>query len=593
MVVRSLTLEDYAVLVVMLAVSMAIGVYFAWTSRGSAQEFLTGGRKLSIFPVSMSLIASLMSSITVLSNPAEVYCFGAVFACFGVTYITATAIASETFLPVIYRLSITSTYEYLEMRFNRATRLLGTVLFILQTILMTGLVIYGPAVALNQVTGIDLWGGIISTGVVCTVYCTLGGIKAVVWTDVFQIGVMLAGYLAAIIKSVIIQGGVSTIISDSQQGGRLNFFDFDIDPLRRHTFWTITVGGTFTGLSLVQRFISCKTVTQARAALLINVLGLSAFLASSVFAGMCLYSVYKNCDPWTSGQISAPDQLMPYLVMDILSDYAGLPGLFLTAVCSGSLSTVSSSINALAAVTLEDLIKPYFRLSEKHQFWMSKGLCFLFGMLCISMAGFTSFMGGMMQANMMINGIVGGSVLGLFSLGIFCPFANTKVRLNHYFTRFNLNLSDVTGWVLYPPSAAKTRPLSLTADGCNFTSTAGPNWTSTLLPTEPSSTLTPLMLDRNEEDLWDSSWQSPSYLYFGLIGSVTAFIVGVTVSLLTGKESEKPLLKKSFVFNFYLSLFLGGLRNKVESRLMINKEDTFSYHIYMFIKERVGIAAAG
>lgn len=72
MVVRSLTLEDYAVLVVMLAVSMAIGVYFAWTSRGSAQEFLTGGRKLSIFPVSMSLIASLMSSITVLSNPAEV-----------------------------------------------------------------------------------------------------------------------------------------------------------------------------------------------------------------------------------------------------------------------------------------------------------------------------------------------------------------------------------------------------------------------------------------------------------------------------------------------------------------------------------------
>ncbi|CAF96316.1 unnamed protein product [Tetraodon nigroviridis] len=223
MVVRSLTLEDYAVLVVMLAVSMAIGVYFAWTSRGSAQEFLTGGRKLSIFPVSMSLIASLMSSITVLSNPAEVYCFGAVFACFGVTYITATAIASETFLPVIYRLSITSTYE--------------------------------------------------------------GGIKAVVWTDVFQ--------------------------------------------------------------SLVQRFISCKTVTQARA-------------------------------------------------------------------------TVSSSINALAAVTLEDLIKPYFRLSEKHQFWMSKGL-------------------------------------------------------------------------------SKTRPLSLTADGCNFTSTAGPNWTSTLLPTEPSSTLTPLMLDRNEE----------------------------------------------------------------------------------------------
>ncbi|KAM9334618.1 sodium-coupled monocarboxylate transporter 1-like [Symphorus nematophorus] len=374
---------DYVVFALMLVVSTAIGVYFAWASRGqkSSKNFLTGGRRLTALPVSMSLAASFLSSITVLSNPVEVYRYGTIYVFFSITHVLSILFVSETFLPVFYRLSFTSTYEYLELRFNRATRLLGTVFFIVQTILFTGIVIYGPALALTQVTDMDLWGGIISTGTVCTLYCTLGGLKAVVWTDVFQIGIMLAGYLAAIIKAVISQGGIHTIISDSREGGRLNFLDFDINPLRRHTIWTIIIGGTSgwiavygTNQAQVQRYVSCKSITHARLALYINVLGLSAFLVSSVFAGMSLYSIYKNCDPWKAGLISSPDQLIPYLVMDILTGYPGLPGLFFAAVFSGSLSTVSSSINALAAVTLEDLIKPYTNMSEKHLFWMSKGL---------------------------------------------------------------------------------------------------------------------------------------------------------------------------------------------------------------------------
>uniref|UniRef100_A0A8C8DMJ5 Uncharacterized protein n=1 Tax=Oryzias sinensis TaxID=183150 RepID=A0A8C8DMJ5_9TELE len=156
---------------------------------------------------------------------------------------------------------------------------------------------------------------------------------------------------------------------------------FDPNPLRRNTFWTLSIGGTFIWISVyginqaqVQRYISCKSVTHARLSLYMNLLGLWSVLLSSVFAGMCLYSVYKRCDPWTTGLISAPDQLMPYLVMDILGDYPGLPGLFVAAAYSGSLSTVSSSINALAAVTIEDLIKPHTNLSEKQLSWLSKGM---------------------------------------------------------------------------------------------------------------------------------------------------------------------------------------------------------------------------
>uniref|UniRef100_A0A8C7WVG3 Sodium-coupled monocarboxylate transporter 1 n=1 Tax=Oryzias sinensis TaxID=183150 RepID=A0A8C7WVG3_9TELE len=192
---------------------------------------------------------------------------------------------------------------------------------------------------------------------------------------------MLSGFLAVIIKAVIIQGGFSVIFSDAQQGGRLNFWDFDVNPLRRHTFWTFVIGGTSICSAVygvtptaVQRYIACRSVTQARLALYINLLGIWACFVCIVFAGLSLYSVYKDCDPWTAGLISSPDQLMPNLVTDILTVNPGLPGLFLAAVYSGSLSTVSSLINGLAAVTVEDLIKPYFRRSDRQLLVISKAL---------------------------------------------------------------------------------------------------------------------------------------------------------------------------------------------------------------------------
>uniref|UniRef100_A0A671YJB9 Solute carrier family 5 member 8 n=1 Tax=Sparus aurata TaxID=8175 RepID=A0A671YJB9_SPAAU len=490
----SFVVADYMVFALMLVVSAAVGVYFAWTDRDqrSSGDFLMGGRRLTALPVSLSLTASFMSAITVLSNPAEVYRYGANIGFYGISYVLTMVITSEVFLPVFYRLSITSTYEYLELRFNRTTRLLGTGLFIVQTILYTGIVIYAPALALNQVTGMDLWGAVISTGVVCTFYCTLVRNTLQVFTE------------------------IQTTLSSC-------FNSFDTNPLRRHTFWTISIGGTFVWVSIyginqaqVQRYISCKSITHARLSLYINLLGLLSILLCSVFAGMCLFSVYKDCDPWTAGQVSAPDQLMPYLVMDILRDYPGLPGLFVAAAYSGSLSTVSSSINALAAVTVEDLIKPYTNMSEKHLSWTSKGLSLIYGVLCIGMAGLASLMGGILQAAISIFGIIGGPLLGMFTLGVLCPFANSKGVLLGLMSGLVVSLWLGIGAQIYPPTPAMTRPLSLTTEGCNFTTTDSFNWTSTVQPTQPPLT---------------DNWYSLSYLYFSPIGTIITISVGLLVSL--------------------------------------------------------------
>uniref|UniRef100_A0A3P8P464 Uncharacterized protein n=1 Tax=Astatotilapia calliptera TaxID=8154 RepID=A0A3P8P464_ASTCA len=556
MAVTSFALADYVVFALMLVVSAAVGIYYAWVdrSRRNPGNFLTGGRKLTALPVSLSLTASFMSAITVLSFPAEVYQYGANIGFYGLSYLMAMLITSEVFLPIFYKLEITSTFEYLELRFNRATRLLGTLLFIVQTILYSGIVIYVPALALNQVTGMNLWGVVISTGVVCTFYCTL-----VLVFFSLQLGVMIAGFLSVIIASVILQGGVINIFSDSQHGGRINFWDFDTNPLRRHTFWTVAIGGTFlwtsiygTNQSQVQRYISCKSIAHARLSLFINLLGLWLILLCAVFAGMCLYSIYKSCDPWTSGLLSALDQLMPYLVMDVLGDYPGLPGLFVAAAFSGSLSTVSSSINALAAVTVEDLIKPYASMSERQLAWISKGTSLLYGVLCIGMAGLASLLGPIFQAVISIFGVIGGPLLGLFTLGILCPFATSKGALSGVVLGLAVSLWVAIGAQIYPPPPEMSRPLSLTTEGCNFTMTDSFSWTSTHVPTLPAL----------------ADWYSVSYLYFSPIGTIITISVGLIVSVLTG-----------------------GRKLNVESRLRLTKEDTSLYYLFKLIKDRVSTAS--
>uniref|UniRef100_A0A8C4U1H4 Solute carrier family 5 member 8 n=1 Tax=Falco tinnunculus TaxID=100819 RepID=A0A8C4U1H4_FALTI len=555
----SFTVWDYVVFAAMLLVSAIIGVYYAFVGGGqkTSKDFLMAGRSMSALPVALSLTASFMSAVTVLGTPAEIYRYGAIFCIFAITYGLVVLCSAEIFLPVFYKLGITSTYEYLELRFNKYLRLCGTVLFIIQTASKSQSCSVVPVATriLQLVTGFDLWGAVVATGVVCTFYCTLGGLKAVVWTDVFQVGIMVAGFSSVIIRAVVVQEGIERIINDSYYGGRLNFWDFNPDPLQRHTFWTIVIGGTFTWTSIygvnqsqVQRYISCKSRFHAKLSLYINLVGLWAILACAVLCGLALYSIYKDCDPWSAKQVSALDQLMPYLVLDILHDFPGVPGLFVASAYSGTLSTVSSSINALAAVTVEDLIKPYFRsLSEKKLSWISMGMSLFYGGICIAMAALASLLGALLQAALSIFGMVGGPLLGLFALGILCSFANGIGAFVGLVSGFVISLWVGIGSQIYPPLPEKTKPLYLSTAGCNIS--LG-NLTSTENPlTTVFSTATA------ERPALADNWYSLSYLYFSTLGTLITVTVGIIISLLTGGLKQNTdckflLTKEDFLSNF-------------------------------------------
>ncbi|NXP07478.1 SC5A6 protein, partial [Thinocorus orbignyianus] len=141
--------------------------------------------------------------------------------------------------------------QYLELRFNKTVRIFGTITFIFQMVIYMGVVLYAPALALNAGEGGGSWGdAVLTMGLVCTLYTTLGGLKAVIWTDVFQTLVMLAGQLAVIVVGAQRVGGMAHIWHVAQQQGKISGIDLDPDPFQRHTFWTLALGGVFMMLSL-------------------------------------------------------------------------------------------------------------------------------------------------------------------------------------------------------------------------------------------------------------------------------------------------------------------------------------------------------
>ncbi|XP_069797527.1 sodium-coupled monocarboxylate transporter 1 isoform X2 [Narcine bancroftii] len=539
---------DYVVFILMLLVSVSIGVYHAFKARAqqSNNEFLLGGRQMRAVPVAMSLTASFMSAVTVIGTPAEVYRYGAMFLIFCISYSLVAIVSAEIFLPIFYRLNITSTYEYLGMRYNKAARYIGTSFYIILTVLYTGIVIYAPALALNQITGFDLWGVLVATGLVCTFYCTLGGLKAVVWTDVFQMVIMISGFLAVIIRGSVVQGGFAQIWNISYHGGRLNFWDFDPDPLRRHTFWTIVVGGSFMWTAIyginqsqVQRYISCRSMGEAKLSLYLNMVGLWMTALCAVLSGLTMYSIYHKCDPLTAKAVRAPDQLLPYLVMDFLGDYPGVPGLFVAAVYSGTLSTVSSSINALTAVTVEDFLKPNLVLSDQKLTWITKGLSLMFGLICIGMAALSSLMGSVLQAALTIFGIVGGPLLGFFLLGMLFPCANSVGAISGLFVSLVLTLWVGIGGQVYPPLAEKTRPLPLSIDGCVFNATE-----PTESVTESTWMTTSQVMEPDLRPGIANTWYSLSYLYLSPFATMIVLILGTIISLLTGQGEDRQDRRK-------------------------------------------------
>ncbi|XP_020296259.1 sodium-coupled monocarboxylate transporter 1-like isoform X2 [Pseudomyrmex gracilis] len=525
---------DYTVLATMLLVSCLIGTFYGFFSskQETSEDFLLGGSSMSTFPTAMSLAASFITAIELLGNPAEMYGQGTQFwmTCF--SFILVVPITSRLYLPVYMKLRLTSSYEYLNLRFDRHCRLLASVLYMLQMVLYTSVAVYAPALALSNVTGLNTYIAVTLVYVVCIFYASQGGMKAVIMTDTFQAAVLIGSLFLIMSYGMSWAGGFLTVWVDNTKSGRIEFFNMDPSPTVRHSFWSVVIGGTFYWTTMfcsnqasVQKYLSVESISQVRIALWVSSFGMIIIYTVNFLTGMVLYSAYKDCDPLTAGYISGQDQILPLYVMNFMGRLRGVPGFFVAGIFAASLGTVASALNSLAAITCEDVLRGLFQMNLP----ASKGAVYarwisiFFGALSFALVFVVERLGSVLQVALSFNGMVGGVTLGLFSLGMFVPWANAKGAIAGSITSLVVVL-----WIgLGAQVAAVNGQIHL--DSKSVSIAGCPCINETAIISDQSRVI--------ESDDEVFSFYKISYLWYSAIGCVLTMLVGLVVSFATGAQN--------------------------------------------------------
>ncbi|XP_076278533.1 sodium-coupled monocarboxylate transporter 2 isoform X3 [Lasioglossum baleicum] len=632
---KTLDLIDCAVFAGMLGISAIIGVYHAYKSRKSTdavREYLVGGQNMSIFPISMSLIASYISGISILGLPAEMYVYGTQFWCVVIADSFVSLTMAFVYLPVFYGLGITSSYEVLALglsspvspRENSKTVLRLSVLEaeIQRRRSSDGLRDisdqngeYSPSAAPQ----IRIQGKFVATAIIhptgdirsgagfqssdwhqsardrpvgqhglhilhdpgkkCarqsrsieqSLYrCNAlsrnrvlqGGLKAVVWTDAVQTIVMFGGVVLVAVYGTIRVGGIDFVWEKNRETNRIEFFNFDMDPTTRHTFWSVVIGNYLNWLAtcsvnqaMVQRCLSMPNLKMANATIVIMAIGIITIVSLNCYTGLVLFAAFHDCDPVKTKQIGKSDQLLPFFVMELAASIPGLPGLFVACVFSAALSTMSTGLNSMAGVIFEDMIRPYLRgpVSDVAASRTMKATVVVIGAICVGLVFLVEKLGGLIQAGKSLSGITAGPLLGMFTLGMFFPSANSAgaivgglLGLNLVaWISFGTQAAISTGEIVFPQ-----KPVSI--EGCSesLKNRAG---NSTLI-IDPTIQEHPFLLYRM------------SYLWYTWVGFLTAILVGLLVSWITGSNRRKPGDEKLYtpmIRRFLRSTVIAGAENQ-------------------------------
>ncbi|KAK8757991.1 hypothetical protein V5799_004378 [Amblyomma americanum] len=526
------TAADYAVLALLLALSVSIGVWVAWQDRRrqSSRNFLTARGQLGWLPVSLSMMASFFSAVNVLGLPAQVFMWGSVL-WMGVFATSAGVLLSAyVFLPVYHGLDVTSINEYLEKRFaSTLIRNIASGIFVLQTVMYTGVALYGPSLAVSSVTGMSVWSSIVINGLVCTFYTNIGGLKAVVWTDAVQMVLIYASYLLVIIGAALHVGGFKNMFKLAEEGGRVTIFNWSPSPYETFTSWVVLLSWSVRWCSVycasqtqMQRIASLASVAQARRAVLFNLPAAAVTTLLPVLSGLALVAVYKDCDPRLTGDIKKPDELMPYVVQDLMGKYPGLSGLLVASVFSGSLSTLSSGFNSMAAVTWDDLIRPRVKLNEAQSIALLKCVGTAYGFLSIAVAFLVGSLKSMMQASTSLLGVTSGPLLAIFLLGVLAPCCKKTGALAGMLAGLFVASWLVVGSIVYPRPIDQ---LPTSTSGC-----VGFNRTLTMGSFEPAQT--PSGMNR---------FYHVSFMWTHFVGFATSILTSLVVSLIFDRGSTEEV----------------------------------------------------
>ena len=433
---------NYAIVVLYFAAMAFMGFWFMRRNR-NADDYFKGGGRLPWWVVSLSIYATMFSSITFLSIPALTYVsdcryFGI---CFGI--IVLAPVVVKWYLPFFRRLNLTSAYEYLEVRFNLACRLFASAAFILFMIARTAIVTYLPAIALSAVIGIDVNVSIVVVTAITILYCTLGGVEAVIWSDFVQSVILILGTVAIYVFLVCgTDGGWSGFVSMGSAAGKFRVFDFALD-WTKPVFWVTFVGGVVANLAsytsdqcVVQRYMTTPDEKGAAKSILFN--GVLSFLNCIVFftIGVAIWTFYRSNPQLLDVTMAKNDAVFPLFIGNDLP--AGVSGVILAAVAAATMSTLSANLNAAASAFTTDFYKRLVlrnrTVEQSEQSEQSNNRLLRCGKICTVVTGLLGGGFALVLANMEVYsiydqfqrflGVLTGGLGCLFFMGIFLKRVN-------------------------------------------------------------------------------------------------------------------------------------------------------------------------
>lgn len=313
-----------------------------------------------------------------------------------------------------------------------------------------------------------------------------------------------------------------------------DFISLRLDPTIRHSFWTLLVGGTVfwvnvNGLNqnMIQRYMALKDVKTARKGQVIYVVGVTLMIFLCVYNGLLLYATYHDCDPLTTKLAKAKDQLMPLLVMEILKDFPGLPGLFIAGVFSAALSSLSTGLNAMSAVVLEDFCKPFMKneISERASLYIMRGTVLVLGIISVGLVYVVQHMGAVLQLSMSVPTACFGPMLGVYIIGFLIPCIGKRAAFYGAIIGcicmmtivFKAQAEIALGNIKF-----EYKPLSV--DGCDY------NFTKIITPDDLTTTESSINIEQDQE----KHIYHISYLYYTLMGSTIVVISSFILSFLFG-----------------------------------------------------------
>lgn len=435
---------NWVVVVVYLLGMVGIGYWFMRHEAASSTEaYFRGGQRVPWWVAGLSIFATMLSAITFMAIPGVAYAtnWNGYIGQWPILLIVPLVVFF--YLPFYRRLNITTAYEYLEKRFNPASRVIASVTFMLFHVGRVAIVLYLPALALSNVTNIDIYAAIGIIGVLCVVYTVMGGIEAVVWTDAIQAIVLIGGALLCFALVVYhVDGGLSAIgsaMADQGKGITASFSLGDISISKTSTsgivlfvaFMFANLPSYTSGQDVVQRYVTTSSEKEAARSLWLNIL--MVLIGSAIFFGLgtALYVFYQANPGKLDPAMTAKDGILPFFIMQNLP--VGIAGLIIAGVFAAAQSTISSSLNSVATAFVTDIYARLIRpeSSDSQRLRVARNVVIALGTIGIVVSSYIAYT-KVDSAFMLFNTFIGfalGPLGGLFALGIFTKHSSGTAGL--------------------------------------------------------------------------------------------------------------------------------------------------------------------